>query len=257
MANNTYTVRIQLKDVFTQQNINDSGGVVFVCNAGTPVLATITDLSGNSLANPIQLTNGLISFQFSSVNTSQEAGLDIYGMTAKGHWFEMLNAVGVPSGQFTGKMSGPNEILIDTSIKRMRMKIPFAIGNTGPAGACAAGTEFKIGLSLPSPSMVLDRLHGMGVLMTTIQSGKTINFGILSTDTGGNASGFQNGTSLAPTAPSLQVVGTNGALFSSNAPYTSDTETGSALNGLDLSLTLSSGTTTAQGFLLQPYMLAS
>jgi hypothetical protein len=137
----------------------------------------------------------------------------------------------------------------------MRMKSPFAIGNSGPAGACAAGTEFKIGLPLPASAMVLDRLHGMGLKMIAIQSGKTINFGVLSTETGGVAAGFINGSSLAPTAPSLLVTGTNGSLFSTNAPYNTDSETGGVANGLDLSLTLSSGTTTATGFILAPYAI--
>ncbi|MGD0420543.1 MAG: hypothetical protein ABSA68_13355 [Xanthobacteraceae bacterium] len=256
MSNNNFFVRIQLKDVFKQQNINDSGAVAFVCTAGTSTLATLLDQYGNALANPIQLTSGLISFQFAASTSQEEAGLDIFGMTADGYWFEYLNAVGVASGKITGLASGANEILIDKSIKRMRMKIPFAIGNTGPAGACAAATEFKIGLALPASAMVLDRLHGMGVLVTTAQSGKTIEFGVLSTETGGTASGFINGSSLAPTAPSQLVIGTNGANFSSNAPYNTDSETGGVANGLDLSLTLSSGTTTAVGFILAPYELA-
>lgn len=255
MANSNYFVRIQLKDAFKQQNINGSGGVAFVCNAGTSVLATLFDQYGNALANPIQLTSGLIWFQFQASSAQEESGVDIYGITAAGHWFEYLAAAGVPSGQATGQPSGPNEILIDTSIKRMRMKIPFAIGNSGPAGACAAATEFQIGLKIPVPALILDRLHGAGVLVTTAQASKTINVGILSTDTGGSSSGFIDGSSLAPTAPSEFVIGTNGALFSTNAPYPSDSETGGDANGTDLSLTLSSSTTTAQGFVLLPYML--
>jgi hypothetical protein len=249
MSNNTYKVSVQLKDVYKQVNINDASPTVFVCYAGTPVLATITDLDGNALTSPFQpsnnsvLTNSLIEFLYSISASGGETGLDIYGITAKGHWFEYLGIT--PSNP-----SGPNEINIDTSIKQWRMKIPFAIAN----GAVAA-TEFSCGIKLPASAMILDRLHGCGLLMTTIQSGKTITAGILSTDTGGAAAGFINGSSLAPTAPALLVTGTNGSLFSTNAPYNTDSETGSAANGLDVSYTLSSGTTTAQGFILLPYML--
>lgn len=246
MTNFTFGWRLQLKDTFKQVNINDSGAVAFICNAGTPVLATLVDKYGNALANPLQLTTGLLEFYIAESNSTSPAAVDIYGMTAKGHWFEYTSA----------SPSGPNEILIDTADKRKCMKIPFAIGNSGPAGACAANTEFKIGIAVPVSAMILDRLHGAGLLMTTIQSGKTITVGILSTETGGAASGFINGSSLAPTAPSLLVTATNGSLFSSNAPYNTDSETGSAANGLDLSLTLSAGTTTAQGFILLPYMLS-
>jgi hypothetical protein len=245
MTNVTFGWRLQLKDVFKQVNINDSGAVAFICNAGTPVLATLLDKYGNALANPLQLTSGTLEFYISESNATAPGNVDIYGMTAKGHWFEYLGV----------SPSGPNEININTSIKRMRMKIPFAIGNTGPAGACVAATEFKIGLAMPSQAALLDRLHGLGALCTTIQSGKTLSFGILSTETGGAATGFINASSIAPTAPALFVIGTNGALFSTNAPYPGDSETGGAANGLDLSLTLSSGTTTGQGFILAPYEL--
>jgi hypothetical protein len=246
MSNNVFHFRLQLKDTFKQVNINDSGATAFICNAGTPVLATLQDQYGNALANPLQLTSGLIDFYVSESAASAPATVDIYGMTAGGYWFEYKGAA----------PSGPNEINCDTLVKRMRMKIPFAIGNAGPAGVCAAATEFQIGLKLPASAMVLDRLHGMAVLVTTAQSGKTINFGVLSTDTGGVAAGFINGSSLAPTAPSMLVTGTNGSLFSSNAPYNTDSQTGGLANGLDLSLTLSSGTTTAQGFIEAPYTLA-
>jgi hypothetical protein len=254
MANLTYKVVVQLKDVFKGINLNDSGGCVFVCNAGTPTLASITDLNGNALANPIQLTSGLIAFAYSSAASAEQTGIDLYGITAKGYWFEYVGITpGLPNN--IGGPSGPNEINIDTSIKRMRMKIPFAVGNSGPAGNCVAGTEFKTGLKLPVPAMVLDRLHGAGVLVTTAQSSQTISVGILSSETGGSASGFINGSTLAPTSPSQLVIGTNGSFFSSNAPYTTDSQSSGTANGTDISLTLSSGTTTAQGFVLLPYVL--
>jgi len=245
MTNFNYFYRLQLADALKGVNINDTGAVAFVCLSGTPTLATLLDQYGNSLANPVQLTSGLLNFQVAESNASGPAAVDIYGMTAGGYWFDYKGV----------SPSGSNEIFVDTSLKRMRMKIPFAIGNTGPAGACVAATEFKIGLSLPAAGLVmLDRLHGLGVLWTTLQSGKTLSFGVLSTDTGGVAAGFIN-ASAQPTAPSQFVIGTNGSLFSTNAPYASDSETGSAANGLDLSLTLSSGTTTGAGFILAPYEL--
>jgi hypothetical protein len=253
MANLTYRVSVQLKDVFKKVNINDASPTVFVCTAGTPSPATITDLDGNALTNPFApsrsgvSTNGLIEFLYSASNTAEETGLDIYGITAGGNWFEYTSVTPGPGP--IGGPGGPNEINIDTSIKRLRMKIPFGI-----AWGAVAATEFSCGIKVPASALILDRLHGAGLLMTTIQTGKTINVGILSTDTGGAASGFINGSSLAPTAPSLLVTGTNGSLFSSNAPYNTDSETGGVANGLDISYTLSSGTTTAAGFLLLPYM---
>lgn len=235
-TNNTYHVRVQLKDTFKEVNVNDSGAIAFVCNAGTPVLATLTDQYGNALANPLQLTSGLLDFYYTAAVSTAPASVDIYGITAKGMWFE-----------YTGvSPSGPNEINVDGSAKRMRMKIPFAIAN----GAVAA-TEFKTGFKVPAQVMIMDSFHGTGLLVTTAQSGKTINVGILSSETGGAASGFINGSSLAS---AYQVLGTDGSLFASDAPYLTDTG-GATPNGLDVSYTLSAGTTTAQGFILLPYMM--
>ena len=133
------------------------------------------------------------------------------------------------------------------------MKIPFAIGNTGPAGVAAAATEFKTGIKLPATAFVLNNFHGTGILVNTAQSAKTIQVGILSTETGGAASGFINGSSLATAG---QVAGTDGSFFSTDAAYLTDTG-GASPNGLDVSYTLSSGTTTANGFALLAYQLSS
>lgn len=148
MANLTWKVSVQLKDAFKKVNINDASPTVIVCTAGTPLLATITDLDGNALTNPFQpqrdsvLTNGLIEFLYNANANAGQAGIDIYGITAGGHWFEYKNITpGLPNN--LGGPSGPNEINIDTSVKRMRMKIPFAIAN----GAVAA-TEFSCGIKL-------------------------------------------------------------------------------------------------------------
>ena len=192
MTNFNYFYRLQLADALKGVNVDDSGAVAFVCLSGTPTLATLLDQYGNSLANPLQLTSGLLTFQVAESNASGPAAVDIYGMTAGGYWFDYKGV----------SPSGSNEIFVDTSLKRMRMKIPFAIGNTGPAGACAAATEFKIGLSLP-PCVMLNRLHGLGVLWTTLQASKTLSFGILSTDTGGSATGFINASAQPPRPRSL------------------------------------------------------
>ena len=133
-------------------------------------------------------------------------------------------------------------------VKRMRMKIPFAIGNSGPAGRARPQPSSRSG-SRSRPGAACSIGCMAWAFCDVAQSGKTIEFGILSTDTGGAAAGFINGSSLAPTAPSN----------SSSAPMvrcsrptrrTTDSETGGAANGLDISYTLSSGTTTAAGFIL-------
>jgi hypothetical protein len=226
-------VRVQLKDVFKQVNINDSGGVVFVAKAGLPEKATLQDLNGNSIANPIVLTSGSIDFAYDSAIT---ATVDLYGHTAAGHWFEYKSV----------SPSGPNEINVDTARKRGRMKIPFSYVD------CTPGTEYKTGFLLPALGFILNRLHGCGLDVTTKESGKTLSVGILSTENGGAATGFINASSVATAG---QVIGTDGALFSTNAPYATDTQTASSPNGLDISYTLSSGAAAAEGFILLPYVM--
>ena len=221
-------VRIQAKDVFKDVAVIDAGGVCYVCKGGTPEKAVLLDVYGNSLANPIALNYGLINFQY---DTSISALVDLYVQTAGGH-FVVYKSV---------SPSGPNELFIDSSRKRGLMKIPFSINDY------VANTETKTGFKLPASSMILDRLHGAGVLIVTVEASKTISFGLLSTESGGAATGFINGAS---TTTAGQVIGTNGSLFSSNAPCTSDAQTAA-----DISLTISSGAVAAEGFGLLPYVL--
>lgn len=247
MTNYTYRWKLSLYDYNKDVAMTDTNAFMFVCTAGTPNLATLVDDNGNALNNPLTGTNGVFTFNIAQSNANQAAGVDIYGLTGKGHSFEVT----------TVYPSGPNEIQIDTSVKRCRAKIPFAIGNTGASGAgtAAAGTEFKCGFTLPATAAILDEYHGLGIVVTTRQSGKTVEWGILSTDTGGAQAGFSGAITLNPTSPALQVAGSDGSLFSSNLPYLTDSETGGAANGLDLSYTLSSGTTTGAGFIILPYQL--
>ena len=227
-------VKIQLYDTFKATNINDSGAVCFVAKAGLPEKATLQDQYGAALTNPLAMTSGLVEFYYDSSVTAQ---VDLYGMTAKGHWFEYLAV----------SPSGPNEINIDTSIKRMRMKIPFSYVD------CTSGTEYKTGFKVPVPAFVLNRLHGCGLDVTTKSTAgtDTLSVGILSTDTGGAATGFINGSSVANAG---QVIGTDGASFSTNAPYATDQLSGSTPYGTDISYTLGASNL-AEGFILLPYVL--
>ncbi len=61
---NYVTVRVQLKDSFKDTALHASGATVFVCQAGTPVLATLYDQYLTALPNPVQLTSGLLLFQY-------------------------------------------------------------------------------------------------------------------------------------------------------------------------------------------------
>jgi hypothetical protein len=221
---------IQLKDGVLGTAIISAGGTVHVAQAGLPDKQTIySDANGTSLANPMTPTRGFISFY----TLSTVASVDLY-IQAPGGQFIVLAGV---------TPSGPNEVAVRTDQRRQLAKIPFSIADS------VAATEKDTGFVLPTNSMVLDRLHGAGLLVTTAETAgaKTITAGTLSSQSGGSASGFINGSSTASTG---QVTGTNGGLFSTNAPYNSD-----ANAATNISYTLVTASVAAKGFLLLPYVL--
>jgi hypothetical protein len=223
---------IQLLSLATMENIIASGGACFVAQAGLPDKQAITDKDGNALANPIQMTNGSVDFYIPDTVT---AGVDLYIMTPAGHF---VTRTGV-------KPSGPNEILVDTSARRQVMKIPFSAVDQG-----GDATETDTGFDVPATCFVLNRLHGFGLNVTVNQSGKTIDVGlgeVHPAESGGDANGFIAGSSIATAG---LVTGTDGALFSTNAPHKSDVVTAKSIT-----YTLSTGSTTAKGFILIPYTL--
>lgn len=224
--------RIQLKDAILGTAINASGGVCYVAQAGLPDKQTIySDANGTSLSNPIALTAGYIDFY----TLSTVASVDLYIMGPNGHF---LSVAGVAP-------SGPNELVLPTNSNRHIAKIPFSINDT------AANTETDTKFAFPTTAMWLDRLHGCGLRVTVADDsagGKTMDVGTLSSQAGGDANGLIAGSSTAATG---QVIGTNGALFSSNAPAAVDVNAAAK----NISYTLSASATHVKGFILLPYVL--
>lgn len=222
---------IQLKESVLGTAIISAGGTVYVAKAGDPAKETIySDAVGTSASNPLTPTRGLIEFYTLSTVSS----VDLYIMA--------------PDGQFLvveGIMpSGPNEVAIDTSRKAQLMKIPFSIADA------TAATETDTGFNIPDPSFVLDRLHGAGLDVVAADSSvgsKTMDVGTLSTESGGDANGLIAASSTANTG---LVIGTNGALFSTNAPAKSDANTAKSI-----SYTLTASAAAVKGFILLPYRL--
>jgi hypothetical protein len=225
MGNREY--RIQLKSGSDGTAIITAGGTVHVATAGSPDKATLYDKDGAALANPLTPTRGFINFFV--VDTV--ATVDLYIMA--------------PGGQFmvvTGVApSGPNEISIGTTQKTQVAVIPFSIADS------TAATEKDTGFDLPAQCSVLDRLHGMVVRVTTLDASQNILFGLLSTESGGDADGFSTNVSLTTAVMKVTV---NGALFSSNAPHQSDSVTAKSI-----SYTLDTSTDTGKGFIQIPYRL--
>lgn len=221
--------RIQLKSALDKQSIITSGGTCFVAKAGTAQKETLTDKNGVSLTNPLQLTAGLIDFAVAITS----ATVDLY-IQSPGGQFIVLKGV-APSGL--------NEYEVPNDNKRQTYVIPFSIVDS------VAATEKDTGFALPAQAMVLNRLHGCGLNVTVPETAgvKTMTVGTLSTQAGGVAAGFINGSS---TAAKGLVTGTDGSLFSTNAPYNSDANTAK-----NISYTLVTASVAAEGFIILPVQL--
>lgn len=224
MGNREY--RIQLKNGSDGTAITTAGGTVHVATAGSPDKATLYDKDGASLANPLTPTRGFINFFV--VDTV--ATVDLYIM-APGGQFMVVTGVAA---------SGPNEISVGTAKTQVAV-IPFSITDS------TANTEKDTGFDLPAQASVLNRLHGMVVRVTTLDASQNILFGLLSTESGGDADGFSTNVSLTTAVMKVTV---DGALFSTNAPHQTDSVTAKSI-----SYTLDTSTDTGKGFIQIPYRL--
>lgn len=220
---------LQLVDHLTGAPIITAGGVVMVCKNGLPTKQAITDRDGVALSNALALTRGGMNFWATSLTNGL---VDLYIM-APGGQFIVLKDVAP---------SGPNEIPVGSATVRQTAIIPFALADT------AAAVETASGFTLPSKSQVLNRLHGCGLRVITLEAAKTIDVG--TKEVGGAGGGDANGLIAASSlAAAGLVTGTDGALFTANAPYNSDAQ----LERI-ITYTLSAGTTVAAGFINFPYM---
>lgn len=223
--------RLQLKSAKTLESIISAGGYVHVAQAGLPDKQTIyADANGGALASVFQPTRGFINF----FTLDSVASVDLYILSPGGHFVEL-------SGVVPG---GPNEILVDTFRRRGVLKLPFSITDS------VAATEQDTGFDLPAQCFVLNRLHGFGLLVTVLDATHTIDVGlgeVHPAESGGDANGWIAASSVGALG---LVTGTDGALFSTNAPHKSDVVTAKSIT-----YTLNAGTTLAKGFILIPYSL--
>ena len=245
-----------------------AGGVCYVALAGDTAVETLTDKDGTSISNPVALTRGNIDFHVDA----DTVDVDLYIMA--------------PGGQFVVrkdvKMSGPNEIVVDTNNPYQLARIPFS------AGDLTAATETDTGFDLPDDAMVLP--DGMGIHVIVVDATEDIDVGLLSSEAGGDADGFMDAVSLAALGPIFAEVGfTVGAsaaymdLTGGDVEFTygvfmagagtkaaiaegsnADTDEGFHLltpyridgTAVSVVVTVSAGSDTGDGFILIPYVLA-
>ena len=237
--------------------INASGGMAQICQQNSADKQSVLDADGAALTNPVALSSGVLEFYTAeTVNF-----VDIYLM-APGGQFRVIEDV---------SPSGPNEFTIDTNNRRQVAVVPFSHADS------TAATEKDTGFDFPLYASVLPFV---AVLVKTLDATETIDAGILSSETAGDANGFIAVVALdaAGLIPAENVVTTGGTetyfasttigallqdfLAGANAAGDVGTSnkkahavTGS--NGRSISYTTTTGTDTADGFLILPYDLAA
>lgn len=220
--------------------IVDSGGVVYVAQAGDARKQAITDKDGVALTNPRALTQG--GCEFFALSTA--ASVDLYIMC--------------PGGQFVvvrGVAPGQTDISVDVSALNQVAMIPFAMEDTTVA-------ETDTGFDMPANSMALPH---PAVRVTAIDATETWDFGVLSSETAGDADGFivQISVGTLGLAQGLILTGavTIGALMkrqdSANAgDLVPAAHVFTGANGRSLTYTPSAGSDTARGIWILPYVLS-
>jgi hypothetical protein len=222
--------------------ITASGGRITVTANGDAAKATLYNADGSAKTNGFALTNGGAEFYVADSVSS----VDCYIMA--------------PGGQFvvkTGVTQAGAEIAVDTQRRNQVAVIPFAIADT------TATTETDTGFDLPLYSAVLPTPM---VRTLTADATETIDVGLLSSETAGDADGFIVGVSVGTVALVKATVlngsNTMGALFevqdSANAgDLTHEAHVVTGSNATSISYTLSAGTDTAEGFIVIPYILTT
>lgn len=245
-----------LKDVATHESIQGSGGVAFICDAGTPDLATLFNVdTGASLSNPITLNQGHGDFAVAEATTS----VDVYILSPTGH-FVVHEALGAQ--EFA-------EIYVDTMRRDELAVVPFSY-------ASDVNSEHDTGLNFPLGAEIM--ADGIGIEVTAVDATETLDVGLLSTETNGDADGLVDGLSVATSgfvnAGPVITVGSNeqylsactlGALlrtFLAGSDVATDVGTFFAKNhivqgsnAVSLTWLLSAGSDTAKGFIHVPYRL--
>lgn len=223
--------------------ITATGGKVQVNTAGDASKATIYDSTGAAITttSALALTNGGYTFYVADSVSS----VDLYIMA--------------PGGQFIvkrGVTPGLNEIAIDTVNLNQVAVIPFSASDS------TAATEKDTGFDFPLYSQVLPYPT---IRVTTVDATETIDVGLLSSETAGDADGFLALASVA-TAGLVKGTITNGTPTLGALMYVQDSAnagdesreghviTGS--NATSITYTLTAGSDTAEGFVLIPYVLS-
>lgn len=229
--------KIQLADRFTGEALITAGGRALIVTAGASSRQAITDKDGAAATNPVTPTRGAIEFY----TGADVVAVDIYAMTASGH-FVVAKTV---------KPSGDNRMLFDSQQRQQNMVIPFDIADM------VAATEFDTGFDLPLNAVVLG--EGAGVLVETADATETIDVGLLSSESGGDANGFLATLDVGTAGYVAATAAIFGVLILDTFATTPAVNVAGRHVGdgvaESVSVTLTAGSDTAAGKIVLPYML--
>lgn len=174
---------LELKDVLlnfgnSRPNVDDDSGRLIVLTAGSPTSPTVySDPNGTALSTTggmavLTFTDGRAKFYTANTVTS----VDITGVTAGGRAFGLQSLA-----------ANANKIIPINSLNTYQLlAIPFGASDN---------TETDTGLDLPA-GCFLDMWSPL-LRVTGTDATETIDFGILSTESGGDADGFIAAASVA------------------------------------------------------------
>lgn len=276
-------VDFQLEDLATERALMHSGRFITCINGDSAALQAYDVDSGAALISSstpyVSFSNGRIRF---GIAESVEK-VDIYGYTSKGYAFQIKDLVPGSINSFKIDINRLNQTII----------YPFAFADT--VRGISASAENKTGWFLPNGLTL--RPEGVGVFVSTAESGKSIDVGLDGANSGvDDADGFIDGMILTTAgwveANEGYTVGTNrvwldltggdkewtkGALYypsntkqakaeGADAASTNDSgiyihkahvSTNSGTNTEELSYTLSGTPTAVKGFIHLPARLTN
>jgi hypothetical protein len=242
MSGSRYHIyEIQLQDSAKGETIAITGGSFIVTLPGDPAKVALFNADTfAALANPVVPTRGKV--RFATLATIET--VDLYGFSPTGHF---VVARGIRPG-------GTNEVMVDTAEQLQSAQIPFA------AADYPANVETDTGLDFPVPALLLPF---PAVRVTTAEGSRTIEVGLLSTETSGDADGLVDAISLATAGlvdAATSGTPTLGALLVQNfgttpAVNVRDAHAISGTNARSISITTSASTASARGLILLPYQM--
>lgn len=221
--------------------IESSGGVVYVAQNGSAAKRTITDVDGAALTNPRALTNGSVEFY---VADSVEK-VDLYIQCPDGEFLVVKDA----------EVEQIDDLYVDKGAKLHEWVIPF--DEDHQAGDA---TETNSGFDLPANAMVLPHA---AIRVQTVDASETIDVGLLSSETAGDADGFLAAVSVATAGMAKGTLAsagqTLGALLrvdeSGGGVLVPEGHVVTGSNATSITWTLSAGSDTAKGFIHLPVVL--